>query len=108
MGTAQRAIQMMLLALRPLPLDADGDGLIEVSPPSEQLNAIRYDLDGNGIVENATNQEAYNAAFGTGICTDCTGYELMVNLDFKVATSYTSGTINMDWTTGSGWEANRK
>ena len=30
-----------------LPLDADTDGLIEVST-LEQLNAIRYDLDGNG------------------------------------------------------------
>ena len=32
------------------------------------------------------------------------GYELMVNLDFEVASSYASGTINMDWTTGSGWD----
>ena len=39
-----------LLAQRPLRLEADGDGLIEVST-LEQLNAIRYDLDGNGIVQ---------------------------------------------------------
>ena len=32
------------------------------------------------------------------------GYELMVNLDFDVASSYASGTINTNWTTGSGWE----
>ena len=83
------------------PLDADEDGLIEVST-LEQLNAIRYDLDGNG--EDITNEAAYSAAFGIGICTGCTGYELMNDLDFNDANSYASDTINTNWTTGSGWE----
>ena len=92
-------------------LDADGDGLIEVST-LEQLNAIRYDLDGNG--EGITNEAAYSAAFGTGICTeDCTGYELMNDLDFN--DSNNDGTANdpSKWAEGStasdrvvaGWES---
>ena len=91
-----------LLAQRPLRLDADGDGLIEVST-LEQLNAIRYDLDGNGIV-SATNKEAYDAAFGVGVLSGIIkGYELINDLDFNNANSYASGTINTTWTTGSGW-----
>ena len=91
-----------LRAQRPLRLDADGDGLIEVRT-LEQLNAIRYDLDGNG--EGVTNEVAYSAAFGTRVLAGIiTGYELMANLDFELASSYASGTINTDWTTGSGWE----
>ena len=84
-------------------LDADGNDLIEVST-LEQLNAIRYDLNGDGEVDDATNEAAYSAAFGTMTCTDCTGYELINDLDFEVAGSYASSTINATWTTGSGWE----
>ena len=70
----------------------------------EQLNAIRYDLDGNGVADDVSNVTAYQAAF-SGLATDTyDGYELMVNLDFDVASNYASGRINMDWTTGSGWE----
>ena len=84
----------------PLP-DADTDGLIEVST-LEQLNAIRYDLDGNGAADDVSRETAYQAAFlvPTG---SYNGYELMVNLDFEVASSYASNTISTTWTTGSGW-----
>ena len=92
-----------LLEQRPLRLEADGDGLIEVST-LEQLNAIRYDLDGNGIVEDNTNKAAYDAAFGVGVLSGIIkGYELIVNLDFNDTNSYASGPINTAWTTGSGW-----
>ena len=87
-----------LLAQRPPPEDA----FIEVST-LEQLNAIRYDLDGNGIV-SATNQAAYSAAFSDPLPVGIIrGYQLINNLDFNDTNSYASGTINMDWTTGSGW-----
>ena len=71
-------------------LDADEDGLIEVST-LEQLNAIRYDLDGNGTPTTAGMAE-YTTAFGTETCTDCTGYELMNNLNFN--DSNNDGTAN--------------
>ena len=98
-----------LLAQRPLRLDADGDGLIEVST-LEQLNAIRYDLDGNG--EDVTNEAAYSAAFGTRVpAGTITGYELMNDLDFK---NGSTNTANFSiWAEGStasgkidaGWES---
>ena len=76
-GTATVEVRIKVGSL----LDADTNGLIEVST-LEQLNAIRYDVDGDGTPTTAGNTE-YTTAFGTGICTeDCTGYELMNNLDF--------------------------
>ena len=89
-----------LLAQRPPPEDA----FIEVST-LEQLDAIRYDLDGNGIV-SATNQAAYSAAFSDPLPVGTIrGYQLINDLDFELASSYASGTINTTWTTGSGWES---
>ena len=90
------------------PLDADEDGLIEVST-LEQLNAIRYDLDGNG--EDTTNEVAYSAAFGARVPVGIIrGYELMNDLDFK---NGSTNTANFSiWAEGStasepveeGWE----
>ena len=81
----------------------DDASLINVTT-LDQLNAIRYDLDGNGSPTTAGMTE-YASAFGTVTCIGgCKGYELINDLDFKVASSYASSTINMDWTTGSGWE----
>ena len=89
------------------PLDADEDGLIEVST-LEQLNAIRYDLDGDGEVEDDTNEAAYSTAFGTRLPVGIIrGYELVNDLNFNDVSSYASATINMDWTTGSGWSSYR-
>ena len=82
-------------------LDTDSNGLIEVST-LEQLNAIRYDLDGDGEVDFPTNEAAYTA-FGIGICTeDCTGYELMSNLDFA-GSRWAEGASGGDAVVG-GWE----
>ena len=84
-------------------LDLDGDGLIEIRT-LEQLNAIRYDLDGDGVADATSNETSYQVAFSGLPTVSYNGYELMANLDFEVASSYASGTINMDWITGSGWE----
>ena len=84
-------------------LHAQDDATLINVTTLQQLNAIRYDLDGNGT-PTAVGTAEYTTAFGTVTCTDCTGYELMNDLDFNDASSYASGTINTIWTTGSGWE----
>ena len=70
----------------------------------EQLDAMRYDLGGDGVADDVSDEAAYQVAFSGLATVSYKGYELMVNLDFEVASSYASSTINMDWTTGSGWE----
>ena len=71
----------------------------------EQLNAIRYDLDGDGVADDVSDEAAYGDAAFLGLAAGTySGYELMVNLDFDATSSYASSTINMDWTTVSGWE----
>ena len=74
----------------------DDPALINITT-LEQLDAMRYDMDGDGVVDDnrgdpATSEEqsaydaaltAYAAVFGTSSCSgNCTGYELMANLDF--------------------------
>ena len=69
--------------------DVDNDGLIEIRTLA-QLNAIRYDLNGNGKQDSvsasvwATYTTAFlNAVSGMGCPQpNCTGYELMMDLDF--------------------------
>ena len=96
--------------------DTDDNHRIEITT-LEQLNAIRWDLNTDGVVA-ATDQANYAAAFpaltaGMG-CPDgpdadttpdpCTGYELMLDLDFD-----TDGSGGIDaadgfhWNTGRGW-----
>ena len=85
-------------------LDADSDGLIEVSS-LEQLNAVRYDLDGDGTPDDS-GTAIYALAFpasATDICNVCNGYELTRPLDFQDPDSYSSGVTNPLWATGSGW-----
>lgn len=98
--------------------DTDDDHRIEITT-LEQLNAIRWDLNTDGVVA-ATDQANYAAAFpaltaGMG-CPDgpdadsnpdpCTGYELMLDLDFD-----TDGDEGIDehdgahWNGGAGWLA---
>ena len=86
-----------------LSLDADGDGLIEVST-LEELHAVRYDPDGDGI-PTESGAAAYRLAFPTTAqpCDDCRGYELTRSLDFQDRASYSSGETNLLWTSGSGW-----
>lgn len=92
--------------------DSDQDGLIEVFN-LEQLNAIRYDLDGDGVADadsDSPEADSYSAAFPDAASnmgcpsTGCAGYELAADLDFNNPDSYISGTVNTDWTTGTGWD----
>ena len=57
-------------------VDADRDGLIEVSTP-EQLNNMRHSLDGIGYRDGPGAR-----AIATGCPTGCIGYELMADLSF--------------------------
>ena len=96
-------ILTLLLSLPVLQAQSDDPQLINITN-LEQLDAMRYDLDGDGVADVVSDQTAYHVVF-SGLATGSyKGYELMVNLDFEVASSYASSTINMDWTTGSGWE----
>ena len=92
--------------------DTDNDGLIEISNLA-QLNAIRRNLNGQGNSEHAD----YIAAFPNRDTTStgrmgcpsgtCTGYELLVDLDFDtdgdgdVDASDSSGAY---WNSGAGWD----
>ena len=93
--------------------DQDGDGLIEIRTLA-QLNAIRWDMDGDGMPtddEDTTFDETtlYAEAFPNGdrpVCpagTDCTGYELMADLDFDTGTAgdRTDDTYHGG---GAGWD----
>ena len=84
--------------------DADQDGLIEVSSLA-QLAAIRADLNGDGV----SPAPAYAAAFpgampGMG-CPEagCTGYELIVDLDFDTNSNGEADAGDAYWNDGAGW-----
>ena len=86
--------------------DSDGDGLIEVAN-LEQLDAIRWDLDGDGSpVSNATGYYAAfpNAVAGMG-CPDseCSGYELISDLDFDTNGNGRADAGDAYWNDGEGW-----
>ena len=69
--------------------DVDNDGLIEIRTLA-QLNAIRYDLNGDGLQGSvsASDWATYTTAFLNAVSgmgcpqPNCTGYELMMDLDF--------------------------
>ena len=95
--------------------DSDGDGLIEIGSLA-QLNAVRWDLDGDGAVDNDANAAAYahgfpNAVAGMGCPTtaddadnnDCTGYELMADLDFDTNGDGTVDAADNYWYDSAGW-----
>ena len=85
--------------------DSDDDGLIAVATLA-QLDAIRLDLDGDGASTDTGYAAAFpDAATGMGCPTDgCTGYELMVDLDFDTDGSGTEDADDAYWNDGSGWE----
>ncbi len=56
-------------------IDNDGDGLIEISSPS-QLNAIRYQLDGSGRRMAPAGALDQSGCGGSGRLLKCSGYEL--------------------------------
>ena len=96
--------------------DTDNDNLIDVTNLA-QLNAIRWDLNGDGAIDasaSTADTTAYNAAFSgrsTSSSTrmgcpsgNCTGYELMNNLDFDENNDdqITSADATY-WNSGAGW-----
>ena len=90
------------------PIDADGDGLIDINS-IERLHNIRYNLDGSSLKTSATDS---GTMCGTGGQSTCSGYELTRTLDFADAASYAGNAINAAWrpnnanpdnATNSGW-----
>ena len=95
--------------------DSDGDGLIQITTV-EQLNAVRYDLDGDGTVEDDASTEGvdeaalYAAAFPVtpdgSVCpegAECTGYELVADLDLDTDGDGTADADDAYWNDGAGW-----
>ena len=80
-------------------IDVDSDGLIEIYD-LESLNEMRYQLDGSGHKTSAS------ASKNTKGCPEsgCIGYELVKDLDFKVADSYRDNIVDTTWTTSTGWQ----
>ena len=100
------------------PIDADGDGLIDINA-LERLYNMRYNLDVGATGDDGRYKESTQMADGAGIlcgtdaATACSGYELTRNLDFTDAGSYASGEVNNNWrptggnpatATNAGWE----
>ena len=92
-------------------IDADDDKLIDITSV-ERLYNVRYNLD---LMDGRykTNADDVGVQCGTAEDVDCTGYELIRNLDFTDAGSYDSGEVNTDWrpnnsdpamATNAGWE----
>ena len=91
------------------PVDADGDGLIDISS-LDQLNNMRHNRAGTSY---KTSSADVGTPCGTDATIPCTGYELTQNLDFASASSYDSNSINATWrptggdpdtATNAGWE----
>ena len=117
-GTGVYAGPLNAIASDVVNYDSDGNGLIEIRSLA-QLNAVRWDGDGDGMVADNTSTAdideaaAYAAAFpqaATGMgcpATGCTGYELMVDLDFDTDRD---GDVDGDdsdglyWNGGEGWD----
>ena len=88
--------------------DTDGDGLIEVSNFA-QLDAIRYDFRGAGF-PSPDDRAAYYGAFPGAVAGmgcpngDCSGYELVTDLDFDTNGSGQADAGDAYWNDGAGWE----
>ena len=87
-------------------VDADSDGLIEVSTLA-QLNAIRYQLDGAGYRASTNadlDQSGCPAILYQGRYQQrCSGYELLNDLDFDTNQDGLIDANDDYWDTGSGW-----
>ena len=81
-----------------LPIDADGDELIDITS-LERLNNIRYNLDLSGGRYKTSADTAENSGLLCGEQQDanCTGYELIISLDFANPNHYESGALNAAW-----------
>ena len=83
-------------------IDDDDDGLIDLYY-LEDLDAIRNQPDGRGYKRSMSTDLLTLGCPLVGGEEHCRGYELRRNLDFTVASSYQSGTVNTDWTGTKGW-----
>ena len=88
--------------------DSDGNGLIDIGTLA-QLHAMRWDPNGDGAVA-PSNTMNYNAAFpsaaaGMGCPSlNCTGYELMADLDFdENGDDQITAADATYWNGGNGW-----
>ena len=78
-----------------LPIDEDGDGLVDITSV-ERLDSMRYNLDLNGGLYKRTADDD-GVQCGTAQDMPCTGYELIFNLDFANPAHYDSGVVNAAW-----------
>ena len=78
-----------------LPIDADGDELIDITS-LERLNNIRYNLDLSGGLYKTSEADG-GVQCGAAQDMPCTGYELIISLDFANPNHYESGTLNAAW-----------
>ena len=79
-------------------VDDDNDGLIEIRF-LEDLDYVRHSLAGTSYKPGASATAHTIGAPAGGL----KGYELARSLDFDEAISYRSGSVNTDWTGGTGW-----
>ena len=78
-----------------LPIDANNNGLVDITS-LERLDSIRYNLDLiDGIYKSSAEDEGVQC--GTAQDTDCTGYELVISLDFANPNHYEGGEVNAAW-----------
>ena len=89
-------------------IDKDDDGLIEICD-LEGLYAMRYQLDGSGYT-TSTNANKITTGCAADGTMQCSGYELVRNLDFNNATHYRNSDNQAIWTvadyddiTDRGW-----
>ena len=88
--------------------DANNNGLIEIRNLA-QLNAIRWDPDGDGTASRG-NEDAYSEAFPDAVAgmgcpnSDCTGYELVADLDFDTNGSGAADAGDDYFNNGDGWD----
>ena len=97
---------------RPVPsvrgdYDADDDGLIEVANLA-QLDVMRFDLSGRGSPSDADLASYFgafpNAVAGMGCPADgCTGFELVMDLDFDTNGNGRADAGDAYWNDGAGW-----
>ena len=92
------------------PYDTDGDGLIEITTLA-QLDAVRHDRNGDGV-PTAAGASTYRAAFPDAFpeadsqlrCVlECSGYELMADLDFDTDDDGDVDSDDTYWNNGAGW-----
>ena len=97
-----------LVQIGTISYDSDGDGLIEIGSLA-QLNAIRWDLNGDGGVDNSADAAAYAHAFPNAVAgmgcpdNDCSGYELMADLDFDTNGDGAVDAADNYWHDEEGW-----